>query len=138
MGNTWVLGPAELRSCFEELQTLGTVNKINGVLTGILLDSAKSVGALKGRRNPAFQRRNNWFDIECHNQRTIYRKKIREANKKSNHSEKKAAAKDFFVLDSQVLFFRSRNILESTWESKTNELLKQKKNSNPKVFFQNT
>ena len=67
---------AELRSCCEdEPQTLEAVNKINGLLTEILLDSAKSVGALKGRSKPAFQRRNNWFDSECHNQRTIYRKK---------------------------------------------------------------
>ena len=69
---------AELQRCFEdELQTLSTVNKINGVLIGILHDSAKSVGALKCRRNLAFQRRNNWFDSDCHNQRTIYRKKLR-------------------------------------------------------------
>ena len=124
---------AEIRSCFEdELQTLGAVNRINGVLTGILLYSAKSVGALNGRRNPAFHRRNNWFDFECHNQRTIYHRTIREANKMSNHSEKKTAAKDY-----TMILLRKK----STWESKTNELLGQKKNSNPKencFFFQNT
>ena len=95
------------------------MNKINDVLTGILLDSAKSVGALKGRGNPAFQRRNNWFDIEFHNQRTINRKKIREGSKTSNHSVKKPAAKEY-----QMLLLRKK----STWDSKTNKLLRQTKN----------
>ena len=86
---------AEIQRCFEdEPQTLSAVKKSNGVLTGSLLDSAMSVGALTCRRNLAFQRRNNWFDSECHNQRTIYRKKTREANKKSNPFEKKAATKE--------------------------------------------
>ena len=98
---------AELQRCFEdEPQTLSAVNKINDVLTGILLDSAKSVGALKCRRNLAFQRRNNWFDSECHNQWTIYRKKIREA-KKSNPLEKKAATKEY------RLFYCGRKALGS-------------------------
>ena len=118
---------AELRSCCEdEPQTLEAVNKINGLLTEILLDSAKSVGAIKGRRKPAFQRRNNWFDIECHNQRTIYRKKLREANKKSNHCLKKTAAKEY-----KMFLLRKKSILES----KTNELLRQKKNINPKEYW---
>ena len=118
---------AELQRCFEdEPQTLRTVNKSNGVVTGVLLDNANLVGALKCRRNLAFQRRNNWFNSECHNQRTIYRKKIREANKKSNPFKKKAATKEY------KLFLPRK---ESNWEFKINELLGQKKNNNPKEYW---
>ena len=64
-------------------------------MTGMLLDSAKSAGALEYKNKPAIEPRNNWFDNDCHNRRRINRRKLGEANKTSNNCAKKAAAKEY-------------------------------------------
>ena len=77
------------------MQTDTVVNSGNALLTEVLLDSAKSVGALKHKRKPAFEPRNDWFDSDCQIRLRIYRRKLREANKTSNHCERKAAGKKY-------------------------------------------
>ena len=85
----------EIQTRFEdELQTDTVANNGNASLIGLLLDSSKSVGALKYKNKSAFEPRNNWFDNDCQNRRRRYRKKLREANKTSNNCENKAAAKE--------------------------------------------
>ena len=77
---------SEIRNCFEvEPQTVTVVNAANALLAGILLDSAKSVGALKFKSKYVFEPRNKWSDVDCQKQRRIYRTKLREAKKKSNY-----------------------------------------------------
>ena len=67
------------------MQADTVVNKGKTLLTELLLDSAKSVGASKYKRKPAFEPRNDWFDNECQIRRRIYRRKLREASTISNH-----------------------------------------------------
>ena len=50
------------------------VNTGNSLLTEILLDSVKSVGAFKQKRKPAFEPRNDWFDNDCQIRRRVYRR----------------------------------------------------------------
>ena len=89
----------------------------NALLTELLLDSAKSGGALTQKRKPAFEPRNDWVDNDCQMRRGKYRRKLREANKTSNHCERKAAAKNF-----KLYLLQKKN----KWESDTNQLLHQK------------
>ena len=89
---------SKLQACFEaQMQADTVVNTGNALLTETLLDSAKSVGAFKHKRKPAFEPRNDWFDYDCQIRERIYRRKLREANKTSNHCKRKAAAKEYKI-----------------------------------------
>ena len=77
------------------MQADTVVKKSSDLLTELLLDSAKSFGAVKHKRKPALEPRNDWFDNDWRIRRSIYRRKLREANKTSNHCERKAAAKEY-------------------------------------------
>ena len=100
-----------------EPQTGTVVNKGYVLLTGVLLDKGKSVGASKYKSRPAFEPRNNWFDNDCQNRRPIYRKKLREAKKNFKNYEKKAVAKEYKLFRLQKKFI---------WESDRNEVLREK------------
>ena len=108
------------------MQADTVVNKAKALLKELLLDSAKSVGALKHKRKPEFVPRNDWFDNDCQTRRRKNRRKLREANKISNHCERKAAAKEY------KLFLLQK---KSEWDSDTNQLLCQKILYNPKEYW---
>ena len=97
------------------MQADTVVNKGNALLKEFLLNSAKSVDALKHKRKPEFVPRNDWFDNDCQIRRRIYRRKLREANKTFNHCERKAAAEEY------KLFLLQK---KSKWDSDTNQLLR--------------
>ena len=72
---------SKIQACFDaQMQSDTIVNTGNALLTELLLDSAKSVGAMKHNRESAFEQRNDWFDNDCQIRRGIYRRKSREAN----------------------------------------------------------
>ena len=116
-----------IQAFFEaEIQADTVVNKSIALLKEFILDSAMSVGALKHKRKPEFVPRIAWFDNDCQIRRRIYRRKLREANKTSNHCDRKAAAKEY------KLFLLQK---KSKWDSDTNQLLRQKKLDNSKEYW---
>ena len=108
------------------MQADTVVNNGNALLKVLLLDSAKSVGALKHKRKPEFVPRNDWFDNDCQIRRRIYSRKLREANKTSNPCERKAAAKEY------KLFLLQK---KSKRDSDTNQPLRQKNFDNLKEYW---
>ena len=98
----------------------------NALLTELLLDSAKPVGALKRKRKPAFEPRNDWFDDDYQIRRRIYRRKLREANKTSNPAKGKQRLRT-------ISCFCCKR--KNKCESDTNQLLHLKKLDNPKEYW---
>ena len=121
---------SEIQACFEaEMQADTVVNKNNALLKELLLDSAKSVCALKHKRKSEFVPRNDWLDNHCQIRRRIYRRKLREANKTSNHCERKAAAKEY------KLVLLQKKSKKSKWGFDTVKLQRQKKLDNSKEYW---
>ena len=63
---------SKIQDCFEaQMQADTVVSTGNALLTEVLLDSAKSVGALKDKRKPAFEPNNDWLHIDAHSPQKV-------------------------------------------------------------------
>ena len=116
-----------LEKMVDTVNTPNMLNEINSTLKELICDSASRVGALReSKGKTTFTSNNGWFDRECQSKRSIFRKRLRWANKWNDKNERKAAFRDYIFLLGQ-----KRKI----WLAGTNLNLRRKKSENPKSYW---
>ena len=110
-----------------EVNTLNTLNEFNTTLRKLICESASRAGALRtSKGKTTFTSNNGWFDRDCQSKRSIFRKRLRWANKWNDKSERKAAFREY------KYFLRQKR---RNWIVDTNSNLRRKKSENPKSYW---
>ena len=107
-----------------ETCSLETLNVVNNRIVHVTKDSATKAGALHEVKNSKMKT-NLWFDRECQEQRTIYRRIRRKALRENNDEEPKSGFKIYRS------FLKRKKLLAS---ERFNTKLQTKKIENPKEF----
>ena len=113
----------------DTVNTPNMLNEINSTLKELICDSASRVGALrKSKDKTTFTSNNGWFNIdkECQSKRSIFRKRLRWANKWNDKNERKAAFREYKILLRQK---------KKIWMTGTNLNLRRKRSENPKSYW---
>ena len=75
-----------------QVNTPNTLNEFNSTMRKLICESASRAGALReSKGKTTFTSNNGWFDRDYQSKRSIFRKRLRWANKWNNKSERKAA-----------------------------------------------
>ena len=88
-----------LEKMVDTVNTPNMLNEINSTLKELICDSASRVGASReSKGKTTFTSNNGWFDRECQSKRSIFRKRLRWANKWNDKNERKAVFRDYIFL----------------------------------------
>ena len=109
-----------------ELNTLQALNETNSLIVNVIKKSALNCGALRYVSSHTIAKNSSWFDRDCNLQRSIYRRKLRNALGEMT----KTARDPHFVNTSVSCTKKGLQCLQ-----KTNGFLRNMKSSDPKGYW---
>ena len=109
-----------------ELNTLQALNEINSQIVNVIKQSALQCGALRYVSGHTKAKSTSWFDRDCKLQRSIYRKKLRNALRRGDQDGRRSAFREY------KRFLQKKR---SAMSAKTNGFLRNMKSSDPKGYW---
>ena len=78
-----------------ELNTLQALNETNSLLVNVIKKSALNCGALRYVSGQTKAKYSSWFDRDCKLQRSIYRRKLRNALRRNDQDSRRSAFREY-------------------------------------------
>ena len=78
-----------------ELNTLQALNETNSVIVNVIKKSALNCGALRYFSGHTKAKNSSWFDRDCKLQRSIYRRKLRNALRRDDQDSRRSAFREY-------------------------------------------